>query len=101
MPGPRTCALRVAPREIRRRPDGSYLVDGTVPVRELNRELDWSLPEDEATTVAGLVIAHAGAIPEAGQRFAFFGYTFEIMKRQRNQVTALRIVPPKGEPQPA
>ncbi len=81
-------------REIRRRPDGSYLVDGKVPVRDLNRELDWSLPEDDATTIAGLVIAQSGTIPDAGQRFAFFGYTFEIMRRQRNQITALRIVPP-------
>jgi Mg2+/Co2+ transporter CorB len=80
--------------DVRRRPDGSYLVDGGVPVRDLNRDLDWNLPEDEATTIAGLVIAHAGAIPDAGQRFAFFGFTFEIMRRQRNQVTALRIVPP-------
>jgi len=80
--------------DVRRRPDGSYLVDGTVPVRDLNRELDWSLPEEDATTVAGLVIAQSGTIPETGQRFAFFGYTFEIMRRHRNQITALRIVPP-------
>jgi len=80
--------------EIRRRPDGSFLVDGKVPVRDLNRELDWALPEDDATTIAGLVIAQSGTIPDAGQRFAFFGYTFEIMRRQRNQITALRIVPP-------
>jgi len=80
--------------DVRRRPDGSYLVDGTVPVRDLNRELDWSLPEDDATTIAGLVIAQSGTIPDAGQRFAFFGYTFEVMRRQRNQITALRIVPP-------
>lgn len=80
--------------DVRRRPDGSYLVDGTVPVRDLNRDLDWNLPEDDATTIAGLVIARAGAIPDAGQRFAFFGFTFEIMRRQRNQITALRIVPP-------
>lgn len=94
--------------DVRRRPDGSYLVDGTVPVRDLNRDLDWNLPEDDATTIAGLVIAHAGAIPEAGQRFTFFGYIFEIMRRQRNQVTALRVVPPRSgsqasanEPTPA
>jgi Mg2+/Co2+ transporter CorB len=80
--------------EIRRRPDGSFLVDGKVPVRDVNRELDWALPEDDATTIAGLVIAQSGTIPDAGQRFAFFGYTFEIMRRQRNQITALRIVPP-------
>src|SRR5471032_766470 len=80
--------------DVRRRPDGSYLVDGTVSVRDLNRELEWNLPEDDATTVAGLVIAQSGTIPDPGQRFAFFGYTFEIMRRQRNQITALRIVPP-------
>lgn len=84
-------------REIRRRPDGSLLVEGKVPIRDLNRELDWRLPEEDAVTIAGLVIAQSGTIPDAGQRFAFFGFTFEIMRRQRNQITALRIVPPRGE----
>ncbi len=80
--------------DMRPHADGSYLVDGTVPVRDLNRELDWNLPDEDATTVAGLVIHEAGTIPEVGQRFAFFGYTFEILRRQRNQITALRITPP-------
>ena len=80
--------------DVRRRPDGSYLVDGSVPVRDVNRELDWNLPEEDATTVAGLVISQSGTIPDVGQRFAFFGYTFEILRRQRNQITALRIIPP-------
>ncbi len=88
-------------REIRRRPDGSYLVDGKVPVRDLNRELEWRLPEDNATTIAGLVIAQSGTIPDAGQRFAFFGFIFEIMRRQRNQITAIRIVPPQRDGQAA
>ena len=87
--------------DVRRRPDGSYLVDGTVPVRDLNRELDWSLPEEGATTIAGLVIQEAHAIPEPGQRFAFFGYTFEVLRRQRNQITALRVTPAKKTPPPA
>ena len=90
-------ALETRP-DVRRRPDGSYLVDGTVPVRDLNRELDWNLPEENATTVAGLVIAQSATIPDVGQRFAFFGYTFEIMRRQRNQITALRVVPPVKQP---
>ena len=80
--------------DVRRRPDGSYLVDGGVPVRELNRDLDWNLPDEGATTIAGLVIQESGTIPEPGQRFAFFGFKFEVLRRQRNQITALRIIPP-------
>jgi len=80
--------------DVRKRPDGSFLVDGTVPVRELNRELDWNLPDEGATTIAGLVIQESGTIPEPGQRFAFFGFKFEVMRRQRNQITALKVTPP-------
>ncbi|MBS0471885.1 MAG: HlyC/CorC family transporter [Proteobacteria bacterium] len=80
--------------DVRRRPDGSFLVDGSVPIRDLNRELEWNLPDEEATTIAGLVIHEARTIPEPGQRFKFFGFEFEILRRQRNQITALRIVPP-------
>jgi len=81
-------------RGVRKRPDGSYLVDGTVPVRDLNRELDWNLPDEGATTIAGLVIQESGTIPEPGQRFAFFGFKFEVLRRQRNQITALKVIPP-------
>jgi Mg2+/Co2+ transporter CorB len=80
--------------DVRKRPDGSYLVDGTVPVRDLNRELDWNLPDEGVTTVAGLVIQESGTIPEPGQRFAFFGFKFEVLRRQRNQITALLVIPP-------
>jgi len=80
--------------DVRRRPDGSYLVDGTVTVRDLNRELEWNLPDEGATTVAGLVIQEAQTIPDPGQRFAFFGYKFEVLRRQRNQITAIKITPP-------
>jgi Mg2+/Co2+ transporter CorB len=85
---------RLSRPDVRQRPDGSYLVDGTVPVRELNREFEWSLPDEGATTIAGLVIQETGTIPEPGQRFAFFGFRFEILRRQRNQVTALKVTPP-------
>ncbi len=80
--------------DVRRQPDGSYLVDGKVTVRDLNRDFDWNLPDEEATTIAGLVIHEARTIPEVGQRFAFFGFKFEILRRQRNQITALRVTAP-------
>ena len=83
--------------DVRRRPDGSWLVDGAVPVRELNRENEWNLPDDGATTIAGLVIQETGTIPEPGQRFAFFGFTFEILRRHRNQITALKVTPPAAK----
>jgi Mg2+/Co2+ transporter CorB len=86
--------------DVRKRPDGSFLVDGTVPVRELNRDLDWNLPDEGATTIAGLVIQESGTIPEPGQRFAFFGFKFEVLRRQRNQITAIKIMPPVKAEQP-
>ncbi len=82
-------------RGVRPLPSGSYNVDGSVAIRDLNRYLDWDLPDEEATTVAGLVIHEAQTIPEPGQRFTFHGYHFEVLRRQRNRITALRITPLK------
>jgi Mg2+/Co2+ transporter CorB len=84
------------PAGFRRQSDGSYTIEGATPVRELNRALDWNLPDEEATTIAGLVIHEARTIPEPGQRFAFYGYEFEVLRRQRNQITALRVIPPNA-----
>jgi Mg2+/Co2+ transporter CorB len=78
---------------VRAQPDGSVVVDGSVPIRDLNRALDWSLPDEEATTVAGLVIHEARSIPERGQSFTFHGFRFRVLRRERNRITALRIVP--------
>ncbi len=74
-------------------PDGSYIVNGTVTIRDLNREFEWNLPDDEATTIAGLVIHETQRIPEVGQSFVFYGLKFEILARQRNQITSLHITP--------
>jgi Mg2+/Co2+ transporter CorB len=71
--------------------DGSYLVNGTVNVRDLNREIGTKFRNDIAATVAGLIINSIGIIPETGQSFVLQGHKFEILKRQRNQVTLLRI----------
>ncbi|MGJ4901785.1 HlyC/CorC family transporter [Bradyrhizobium sp. HKCCYLRH2060] len=83
---------------VRVQPDGSVVVDGSVPIRDLNRAMDWTLPDEEATTVAGLVIHEARSIPERGQSFTFHGFRFRVLRRERNRITALRIVPvPRGE----
>ncbi|HEY8162604.1 MAG: HlyC/CorC family transporter [Methylocystis sp.] len=87
----------LAVQGVRPQPDGAVLVDGAVPVRDLNRVMAWSLPDEEATTIAGLVIHEAGAIPEAGQVFTFHGFRFEVMRRIRNRVTALRVTPQEAE----
>ncbi len=73
--------------------DGSVNVDGGVPIRDLNRAMDWSLPDQEATTIAGLVIHEARSIPEPGQSFTFHGFRFQVLRRSRNRITALRITP--------
>jgi Mg2+/Co2+ transporter CorB len=73
--------------------DGSIIIDGTVPIRDLNRVLDWSLPDDEATTLAGLVIHEARTIPEQGQEFTFHGFRFKVLRKVRNQITQLRVAP--------
>ena len=86
---------------IRSQPDGSVLAEGTVAIRDLNRQMDWQLPDEEATTVAGLVIHEAQAIPEPGQAFTFHGYRFEILRKSRNKITALRIKPLVARPRPA
>ena len=78
---------------VRPQPDGSVTVDGGVPIRDLNRAMEWSLPDEEATTVAGLVIHEARSIPEAGQTFTFHGFRFRVLRRERNRITALRITP--------
>jgi Mg2+/Co2+ transporter CorB len=78
---------------VRPQPDGSVNVDGSVPVRDLNRAMDWNLPDEEATTIAGLVIHEARAIPDTGQVFNFHGFRFQVLRKSRNRITALKIAP--------
>ncbi len=76
---------------VRAQPDGSYMVQGTVTIRDLNREMEWDLPDESASTIAGLVLHEARVIPNVGQEFVFHGFRFQIVRRQRNQITLLRI----------
>ena len=78
---------------VRPQPDGSVNVDGAVPIRDLNRVMEWNLPDAEATTVAGLVIHEARSIPDIGQSFTFHGFRFNVLRKSRNRITALRITP--------
>ncbi len=78
---------------VRPLPDGSVNVDGAVPVRDLNRAMDWNIPDDEATTIAGVVIHETRSIPEPGQSFTFHGFRFHVLRKSRNRITALRVTP--------
>ncbi|MDJ0947939.1 MAG: HlyC/CorC family transporter [Alphaproteobacteria bacterium] len=80
-------------RGVRPQPDGSYIVDGWVTIRDLNRQYDWSLPDEDAVTVAGLVMHEARTIPEVGQSYGFHGFRFEILRRHKNRITTVRIRP--------
>ena len=87
----------LAMQGVRPQGDGSVLVDGAVPLRDLNRVMEWSLPDEEATTIAGLVIHEAAAIPEAGQVFNFHGFRFEVLRKMRNRITVLKVTPGEGK----
>ena len=73
---------------------GTYVVDGIVTIRDLNRQFEWDLPDENAATVAGLILHESRKIPQVGQSFMFHGFRFDILRRHRQQITQVRIVPP-------
>ncbi|PCI52051.1 MAG: hypothetical protein COB49_00185 [Alphaproteobacteria bacterium] len=75
--------------------NGSIIVPGDAAIRDLNRQFNWSLNDDVAVTVAGYVIHIAETIPLPGQKFSVGGFTFEVLKRRRNQITSILILPKK------
>lgn len=76
---------------VQRLKEGGAIIQGEIAVRDVNRAMDWKLPDEEAVTIAGLVIHESQTIPETGQTFAYYGYRFEILKKQRNQITSLKV----------
>lgn len=88
--------------QLRVQSDGAVVVEGTMAIRDLNRAMGWSLPDEAATTIAGLLMHEAQMIPDIGQAFTFHGYRFEVVRKQRNRVTGVRVrrvaSPPTGEP---
>jgi Mg2+/Co2+ transporter CorB len=84
-----------APQEdpVARTPDGAFVIDGAMTIRDLNRQYDWQLPDDEANTIAGLVIHEAQTIPAEGQVFSFHGFRFEVLEKQGNRIARLKVKP--------
>jgi Mg2+/Co2+ transporter CorB len=78
---------------MKRGESGDYLVEGTMTIRDINRAMDWNLPDDEANTIAGLVIHEAQMIPTEGQVFSFHGFRFEVVTRKENRIARLKIRP--------
>ena len=78
---------------LKRADNGDYMVEGAMTIRDLNRAMDWNLPDDEANTIAGLVIHEAQTIPNEGQAFSFHGFRFEVVQRRENRLTKLKMRP--------
>lgn len=82
---------------VRKLLNGSYVIDGSVPIRDLNRALDWGLPHDEYSTLAGLILFESQMVPDMGQSFRFHGFQMDVIRKQRNQITLVRVTPPSEE----
>lgn len=80
---------------VRRLSNGSYIIDGTVPLRDLNRAFGWGLPHEDYATIAGLVLFESQMVPDVGQSFRFHGFQIDVVRKQRNQITLVRLTPPK------
>ncbi len=78
---------------LKRTKEGDYLVEGSMTIRDLNRAMDWQLPDYEANTVAGLVIHEAQMIPVEGQAFSFHGFRFQVATRRDNRLVRLKVRP--------
>ncbi|MEY3307870.1 MAG: hypothetical protein RLZZ413_1908 [Pseudomonadota bacterium] len=78
---------------LKRAENGDYFVEGSMTIRDLNRAMDWQLPDDEANTIAGLVIHEAQMIPNEKQAVSFHGFRFEVVTRRENRIMKLRVRP--------
>lgn len=82
---------------VRRQPNGTFLVNGTVTIRDLRREFEWDLPDEEYSTIAGLVLYESQKLPDIGQSFTFYDFKFDVVRKQRNQITLIRVTPPSKD----
>jgi Mg2+/Co2+ transporter CorB len=77
--------------EILKLDENTYLLDGDVSLRDLNRHLGWNLPDDEASTIAGLLINEAETIPSVGEKFHVHGFNCTVMEKSAMQITKIKI----------
>lgn len=80
---------------VRRLSNGSYIIDGSVTIRDLNREFEWGLPDEDYATLAGLILYESKMVPDVGQSFRYHGFQMDIVRKQRNQITLIRVTPPE------
>ena len=73
--------------------DGKYTINGNVTIRDMNREFGWNLPDNNASTLAGLIFHETKAIPEPGKIFNFYGFRFEIINAKKNHIELVRVTP--------
>ncbi|MBW7911782.1 MAG: CBS domain-containing protein, partial [Alphaproteobacteria bacterium] len=83
----------IAVTGVRPQTDGSFIVDGKVTLRDLSRDMGWNMPDDDYSTVAGLLLYESQRIPSVGQSFTFHGFRFDVLKKQRNQITLVKMTP--------
>ncbi len=80
---------------VKKMPNNAYMVEGSVTIRDLNREFEWGLPDQDYATIAGLILHESQMIPDVGQSFIFHGFRFDVVRRHRNQITKIRVTPPE------
>ncbi len=80
---------------VRKISNGSFIIDGAVTIRDLNRELGWNLPDEEYATIAGLILFESQMVPNVGQSFRFFNFQMDVVRKKRNQITLVRVTPPE------
>ncbi len=84
---------------VKRQTNGTFLVNGTVTIRDLKREFEWELPDEKYSTIAGLVLYESQKLPDVGQSFMFHDFKFDVVRRHRNQITLVRVTPPVAPPE--
>ena len=88
-----TTMERTTSEEVHVQPDGSYLVDGSATIRDINKEMKWAFPTDGPKTLNGLIIEYLEDIPEANLSVRIAGYPLEIVDVSDNMIKTVRILP--------